>query len=654
MNNLLYNYNKNDSSKNAFSKNKEFNNNINNSESKKISIIDFQNNIDKRISITSPISILALKICGYKQEELYKLTFNEFIKTNPEIKNISKEFQEKRYYFFDKNREEKITKVINIRQKIIDEKSKNNNNNINDLTNYDINKSLNKSNSYSSFNNIFYKSLKNYSMFENKDNRNEIINNQKYNSFISRNYFNDDSIKENNILLSDRTLKLSNYYKTKKENELLKIVENEVNRKLIKKKLLNQELLKLEYDKQRKKKFEDKNNIEQKRLKLIQSAKFKLIKEKEEKALKELEEKEKQIKIRLEQAKEKSKEKEKENQEKNIIKTIRLNLHKIKKKQEYEDNIIKNDEKLKRIKEEDEKKYLDLIKYRNNLEKEREIHFQKTKKLIQERENSILSKSNNIMENRLKKEERTEKILKQIEKERKLNYFLKKSEDKNMKIERDIKKNNILKMKEELMKKDRLKMKHIEERQNQIKYNNIKVKEEKRNNLKFLEIRRNQNMESFEKQMNTKRINILENIKNKEIKYKELCKERDDKIQKKREEINLKNYLIKEKIKNLENIHNFERENIKMEIELKLKKAEDYKNEQNKINEAKKELFKYIKSKSNFDIYEEREKNVLNKEINLETLENMKDLLPGNKKLLDLIIKYKKFSPEDKIINKSA
>ena len=654
MNNLLYNYNKNDSSKNAFSKNKEFNNNINNSESKKISIIDFQNNIDKRISITSPISILALKICGYKQEELYKLTFNEFIKTNPEIKNISKEFQEKRYYFFDKNREEKITKVINIRQKIIDEKSKNNNNNINDLTNYDINKSLNKSNSYSSFNNIFYKSLKNYSMFENKDNRNEIINNQKYNSFISRNYFNDDSIKENNILLSDRTLKLSNYYKTKKENELLKIVENEVNRKLIKKKLLNQELLKLEYDKQRKKKFEDKNNIEQKRLKLIQSAKFKLIKEKEEKALKELEEKEKQIKIRLEQAKEKSKEKEKENQEKNIIKTIRLNLHKIKKKQEYEDNIIKNDEKLKRIKEEDEKKYLDLIKYRNNLEKEREIHFQKTKKLIQERENSILSKSNNIMENRLKKEERTEKILKQIEKERKLNYFLKKSEDKNMKIERDIKKNNILKMKEELMKKDRLKMKHIEERQNQIKYNNIKVKEEKRNNLKFLEIRRNQNMESFEKQMNTKRINILENIKNKEIKYKELCKERDDKIQKKREEINFKNYLIKEKIKNLENIHNFERENIKMEIELKLKKAEDYKNEQNKINEAKKELFKYIKSKSNFDIYEEREKNVLNKEINLETLENMKDLLPGNKKLLDLIIKYKKFSPEDKIINKSA
>ena len=95
--NNLNNKNKNDSGNNEFLENKEKTNN-------NITIVDFQHDKDKRIEITSPRSLLALKICGYKQEELKKISLDEFINAYPEIKNISKEFQEHRYFYFDKNR----------------------------------------------------------------------------------------------------------------------------------------------------------------------------------------------------------------------------------------------------------------------------------------------------------------------------------------------------------------------------------------------------------------------------------------------------------------------------------------------------------------------------------------------------------------------
>ena len=123
MNNLLNSKNNDDSFNNENSDNIEKNKQI---KSLNININDFQYNIDKKIAITSPKSLLALKICGYKQEDLYKLSFTEFIKAYPEIKNISKEFQENRYFFYENNRKDKIFKVIKTRQKIIDEMENNN------------------------------------------------------------------------------------------------------------------------------------------------------------------------------------------------------------------------------------------------------------------------------------------------------------------------------------------------------------------------------------------------------------------------------------------------------------------------------------------------------------------------------------------------
>ena len=169
---------------------------------------------------------------------MYKLTFNEFVKAYPEIKNISKEFQEHRYFYFDKNREEKISKVINIRQQIIDEKFRENNkllnNKENDCSITDNSKNLNKSNSFLSIN--FNKSLKHYTLLNNINNRNKNQISLNYNSFTSKSVINN---QEKPPPLSDRSQKLIDYYKLKNENELLNVLSNEVNRKLIKKKLKN-------------------------------------------------------------------------------------------------------------------------------------------------------------------------------------------------------------------------------------------------------------------------------------------------------------------------------------------------------------------------------------------------------------------------------
>ena len=650
MNNLFNNHNKNDLDNKEFSENHASNiNNINSNDSN-ITILDFQKNIEKRFSITSPRSLLALKICGYKQEELYKLTFNEFVKTYPEIKNISKEFQEHRYFYFDKNREEKITKVINIRQQIIDEKFRENNkllnNKENDCSITDNSKNLNKSNSFLSIN--FNKSLKHYTLLNNINNRNKNQISLNYNSFTSKSVINN---QEKPPPLSDRSQKLIDYYKLKNENELLNVLSNEVNRKLIKKKLLNKEFFKMEFEKQKKQKIEEKKYEEQKKLELVRSAKYKIIKEKEEKLLKEYQEKEKKIKIRLEQEKQKSKEKEKEYQEKNLEKKIKYNLYKMQKEKEYDNIQLKNDQKIKKYEEDEKKRLINLIKHREIIEHDRKLQSQKTKELIQKRDDNIFSKSQDIMESYKNKEHITEKILQKFEKERMENYLLKKTENDNMKLERDKKKQNILKIKEAMILKNKLRMKQIEERQNEMEINYKKIKEEKRNNLKLEEIKRNQKLKSYEKERNVKKINILENIKNKENKYKELCRQRDDKIKKKIEEINIKKFFMEDKIKKLKNIYDFQRENLKKEIELKLKKAEDYKKEQHKINEDKKEIIRQIKNNNN--IFKEREKEILHqKEINLQILEGTKDLLNGNPELEKLISKYKN-SLEDKNENKS-
>ena len=78
------------------------------SKQKIITILDIESNPSSKQKINSPRSLEAIKHIGYNVQDLYHLTFDEFKRTHPEMLPLSQEFQEKRYNFYENNRNNKI------------------------------------------------------------------------------------------------------------------------------------------------------------------------------------------------------------------------------------------------------------------------------------------------------------------------------------------------------------------------------------------------------------------------------------------------------------------------------------------------------------------------------------------------------------------
>ena len=56
---------------------------------------------------------------GLKPKDLYKLTFEEFLKQNPDLKKLGKEIQTQRYNFFEEERQNNINRCIQERKAMI-------------------------------------------------------------------------------------------------------------------------------------------------------------------------------------------------------------------------------------------------------------------------------------------------------------------------------------------------------------------------------------------------------------------------------------------------------------------------------------------------------------------------------------------------------
>ena len=61
----------------------------------------------------------AIAALGYKIDDLYKISFEEFLEQNPEYKNESEEIQHKRYDLLEEEREKKIIRCKEKRKEII-------------------------------------------------------------------------------------------------------------------------------------------------------------------------------------------------------------------------------------------------------------------------------------------------------------------------------------------------------------------------------------------------------------------------------------------------------------------------------------------------------------------------------------------------------
>jgi hypothetical protein len=69
--------------------------------------------------IKSPRSLNAIAALGLKPDDLYLVTFKEFIKQNPEFKKQSKELQKQRYELHEQQRQKNIERCISKRKEII-------------------------------------------------------------------------------------------------------------------------------------------------------------------------------------------------------------------------------------------------------------------------------------------------------------------------------------------------------------------------------------------------------------------------------------------------------------------------------------------------------------------------------------------------------
>ena len=89
---------------------------------------DFNN---KKKRINSSRSKEAIANLGINMDRLYQLSLEEYLAQHPELKNIPKDLQQKKYDHYEEKRKEFIKNAIDLRKNIIDKEEKKNNKNQN-------------------------------------------------------------------------------------------------------------------------------------------------------------------------------------------------------------------------------------------------------------------------------------------------------------------------------------------------------------------------------------------------------------------------------------------------------------------------------------------------------------------------------------------
>ena len=463
--------------------------------------VDFTNPEQK---IKSPRSLNIISSLGLKPKDLYQISFQEFLNNNPDLKKLGKEIQNQRYQFYNQERENNINRCIQQRQELIKltKKNKLKQNNIkeikdnkvtslsdNELSNNDISIQSKSKISNKSKTNLNTKSIKlskcklikskdkkiymtdsSYIMQDKNGNNAEITKNELDNITCLKNeknildkknelqeeamlkFFKSEILREKKIQsvknkINKRQKKISNFLRSRDEG--IKYMENERYQDkmdIFQRQLLYQKMLS-NYDK--KIYTTNKQQQEQIRSKTLNSDKILELNEK----IKDYERKNKAYKRKIE------------------------TIFDLKEKQEIEEKKVK--EKKFNIHKPDlgVRKLADL---EQKLELER---FRRENALINN-VNLFQNKINNILE---KKEQKEQKIMKQIETEEK------KREEKlilnNMKYENV--RNNVKKNQTKLEEKRNLKLKSLEKKD----LKDFAIKQEK---LKMYEERKKINQQNYE------------------------------------------------------------------------------------------------------------------------------------------------------------
>lgn len=204
--------------------------------------VDFTNPEQK---IKSPRSLNIISSLGLKPKDLYQISFEEFIKNNPDLKKMGKEIQVQRYNFYNEERENNIKRCIEQRREIIrlTKKNKTNKNkekltslSDNDISVTEINSDINSNNITKSRNlnktknNINTQSLKisNYKIINDKDKKIYLTDNSYimkgkhgYNTEITKNELEQITCLKNEKNIFDKKNEL-------KDDAMLKFLRSEI------------------------------------------------------------------------------------------------------------------------------------------------------------------------------------------------------------------------------------------------------------------------------------------------------------------------------------------------------------------------------------------------------------------------------------------
>ena len=447
--------------------------------------VDFTNPEQK---IKSPRSLNIISSLGLKPKDLYQISFQEFLKNNPELKKLGKEIQTQRYNYYNEERQNNINRCIQQRREIINltkkNKSKNNKEKSVNLSDYEISnndvnnntksKILNKTKSNCKVINEkdrkIYMTENSYIMQDKNGNNAEITKNELDNITCLKNeknvldkknelreeamlkFLKSEILREKKIQLvknkiNKKEKKLSNFLKSRDEG--IKLIENgryQDKMDIYKRQQLYEKMLS-NYDK--KVYTTNKQQQEQMRSKTLSNDKILELNEK----IKDYERKNKAYKRKIE------------------------NIFDLKEKQELEENKVK------------EKKFdihrPDLgVRKLADLEQKLELERFRRENALINNINKFQNRINNILE---RKEVKEQKILKKKESEEK------KREEKlmlnNMKYEEV--RNNVKKNQTKLEEQRNLKLKSLEKKE----LKNFAIRQEK---IKIYEERKKINQQNYE------------------------------------------------------------------------------------------------------------------------------------------------------------
>ena len=207
-------------------------------ERKYITLKDLEKEPYKKLKIDSPRSLKIIQENGYTKEELFYIPMDKFLYSHKETINMNKLEQKTRFNFYEQLRINKIKRLCELRDKLIQEESKNINNiEMNTVNKYEKTNENKNTNNTSKYKTI-YLTHNNYERIISKDNDND---NELIKKIILEN---EERILDNKL---ERMKAINNI-------ELANIVEYELDKNLFKMQLNKQaekykkEIKKLKYE----------------------------------------------------------------------------------------------------------------------------------------------------------------------------------------------------------------------------------------------------------------------------------------------------------------------------------------------------------------------------------------------------------------------